>query len=659
MPIGDGKHVLVDGHHRFLSWKAVQNSLPAENRRLEIKCMVLPAGLSKTVLIMISICLNFQNETMLQMNMAGISKTVSKLLKSGYSYEAIIKGTGGRKMSIKTIPQYTMVYRNLINKKCFPLFEYICNLQSYDESPFKLGIMIKVNKGNEYALRGWMLEVAQRNIPDFKQPENIYHPAKFTPQELDAQLAESGQFPTTSMVPAGEEAQPESDATVGGKKPRGKKSEEEKRYQAQEIHGPVFEKWERRSVMHAKTVDFANQRKGQYNEALLVAFQEKIYAGSYDKFSVDSMEWKTAVHKVFRSEAEEQAEESEGVAGESAASAAAGSGLKVRGRRSAAAIRAIAKAKKEKQAAETQSKEFLCEEFPVAFRHGDSRHDFSRQYLAWSRNKKAQLCLCDPPWGITDAKHDKDWNTQDWTAFVKEVNTCMNEDGVIIMFVAAQIIGRLETAMATFGWTMFRQPMIWVHKSPVTPYKMSRQPYSAHCLLMAFIKTPEFQVKIDKELETAYGFGRSTNLFHNVFVLKRTGVFRQKPKAMRGKQIDEEQSAAEEEEAGEEVDEEAKPAKNLAQRFRSEQKPLELLQMLIRRYAPGAGDIVIDPTFGTGSGGIASMICSCDDRIGKRYFFGMDSDPLALQVAESWVKEHQKKCKFFLNQQVPFSSMFS
>jgi hypothetical protein len=58
---------------------------------------------------------------------------------------------------------------------------------------------------------------------------------------------------------------------------------------------------------------------------------------------------------------------------------------------------------------------------------------------------------------------------------------------------------------------------------------------------------------------------------------------------------------------------------------------------------------VIDPTFGTGSGGIASMICSCDDRIGKRYFFGMDSDPLALQVAESWVKEQQKKCKFYVN----------
>jgi DNA modification methylase len=235
----------------------------------------------------------------------------------------------------------------------------------------------------------------------------------------------------------------------------------------------------------------------------------------------------------------------------------------------------------------------------------------------------------------------------------------MNDDGVIMLFVAAQIIGRLETAMETFGWTMFRQPMIWVHKSPVTPYKMSRQPYSAHCMLMAFIKTPEFKVKIDKELETGYGFGRSTNLYHNVIVMKRTGVFRQKPKAKRGKEVDEEHTADDEEEAGEEVDEEAKPAKNLAQRFRSEQKPVELLQMLIRRYAPGAGDIVIDPTFGTGSGGIASMICSCDPRIGLRYFFGMDSDPLALQVADSWVKEQQKKCKFFLNHQVPFSPIFT
>ena len=88
-------------------------------------------------------------------------------------------------------------------------------------------------------------------------------------------------------------------------------------------------------------------------------------------------------------------------------------------------------------------------------------------------------------------------------------------------------------------------------------------------------------------------------------------------------------------------------AKNASQRFRLEQKPIDLLHMLIRRYAPRDGDIIIDPTFGTGATGIATLTAACDGRVGNRFFFGMDSDKHAVDVATTWLKDTKAKCTVF------------
>jgi DNA modification methylase len=240
----------------------------------------------------------------------------------------------------------------------------------------------------------------------------------------------------------------------------------------------------------------------------------------------------------------------------------------------------------------------------------------------------------------------------------------MNDDGVIMVFLPHALIAAASTAFYAVGWSSFRQPLVWVYKQPAPTFKYARQPYAGHCLIMPFIKQKNFKVEIRKELEQFYGFGGPC-LFYNVFTVKRP-AWRKKPKGYEGEvgiDILDEEAEVEAVEgaasatkgaglipaqgpAGGAPSSPAPPdeAKKKKDRFRVEQKPVELLQMLIRRYAPSEGDIVIDPTFGTGSAGVATYLASTDIRVGQRYFFGMDSDPFAVTVANSFLKETQRRC---------------
>ena len=416
------QYVIIDGHHRFLSWKSAQAALPEDKKASTIPVRVLEGGLSKNVIVMISMALNFKNERTLPMNLAGICSAVSKMVGAGYSGDEIQQGTGGTKITATSVPHYQMVYTNFAKKNCFKLFEYICNQVSHTENPLKLHILVKsmVNKASPFALRGWMLEVAKKAIRNFVPPENIYEPAAASLQEMEVTLSQTG------MSEADEEdgdvpcpAQP-SPSGKSAKKQTGKV----KLMSVTEIEA-TLSKWQKRSDFHTMSVECSKTCAGRFADADLQALQERVRLGAFDSISLDDPRWKTALHRVFRNglevseEAIEETDEdsdSESDRDDAAPSTSAAPPAKHR-----AGI---------KRGSPSAPSLTMTLDNSVEFRAGDSLalNHFSSSFLSWSENKRAQLCLCDPPWGITGARHDRAWTNENWMAFAREVNSSMRDD---------------------------------------------------------------------------------------------------------------------------------------------------------------------------------------------------------------------------------------
>jgi len=220
-----------------------------------------------------------------------------------------------------------------------------------------------------------------------------------------------------------------------------------------------------------------------------------------------------------------------------------------------------------------------------------------------------------------------------------------------MFFLPWDLLHTVSAAMGEHGWKPFRQPFVWVCVGKPA-YRFSKQPFDGHCLILAFAKDLEhFQVVINEELEVRHGL-KSKNLYHNVFAAPQS-KYRQKPSASKKSRRKSGSGLVDAEDELAEVTatalsqspttpvadtEQVAEATRTVNRFRVEQKPVNLLRMFIRRYAPTEGDIVIDPCFGTGSSGIAALK-------EKRVFFGMDQDPVAQIVAECWEAEEAKTLK--------------
>ena len=288
----------------------------------------------------------------------------------------------------------------------------------------------------------------------------------------------------------------------------------------------------------------------------------------------------------------------------------------------------------------------------ILFEHGDSLTCFVEKFKQFSKGKKAQLCLTDPPWGLLQAakhQHDVQWSKHQWFQFAESITKSMVDDGVVLVFTPHFLLATVTSAFLRVGWLAFRNPLYWVFKSKFFSY--SHQPCNTVQPILAFHKTGHektFRVKIDKfsKLEQTWK-KRNHNPILNVFQCRGPSTFRKKPRQKKSKgqlvstedEDDPELVATQLFESGllgdaKNVDE----AKNRLERFRVEEKPLFLLRLLIARYAPGDDDIVIDPCFGTGSTGVAAFL---EDKI----FYGMDEDLLATVVADKYLKQTMKKAK--------------
>lgn len=538
-----------------------------------------------------------------------------------------------------------MIYNHLEKKGLFPLFQYICDQQQERDCPFKLHICMdpRFTKASSFALRGWFIDVAKQVIPGFVPPSaGDACLVERTDADMFAELSKPGDAVYESSS---------DDEDVGKKKKKkGVKNTVKKAISAAELWA-LLAVWENRHSLN-KVVSTRVQLSGAAESAPVSDVKEKILIGDFDSCGPETRRFLDAVDTAFGS--------------------CRGSTSKAAETQRADGVDATLEEEAEDDSGDAAS--------TVEFRTGNClSSSFSASFLTWSNGKKAQLCICDPPWGIRPVSYDADWDKNEWFNFATEVNSCMRDDGVILLFLSHFLLSAAIRAFTRFGWKSFHQPMVWIHKVPCKVFMFNSQPFSAHCLILPLFKNEKFNVVIDQNLEAEFGFGGGTSLFHNVFPAK-VAVYRTKPKdtatskrsskgpAERTGAASKKTSASKDTSASKghskgttDSDSEEAAASstqmealdmNLSQgdtpakvknRFRIEQKPLDLLQMLIRRYAPVRDSIVIDPTFGTGSAGIATFLNSIDPRIGRRFFFGMDSDPDALVVANKWLLEVKRK----------------
>ena len=72
-----------------------------------------------------------------------------------------------------------------------------------------------------------------------------------------------------------------------------------------------------------------------------------------------------------------------------------------------------------------------------------------------------------------------------------------------------------------------------------------------------------------------------------------------------------------------------------SERGHTTEKPVDLLEFLIRTYTNG-GQTVLDPFMGSGSCGVACV------RTGRK-FIGMEKDPTFFDGAQTWIASEQAK----------------
>ena len=290
--------------------------------------------------------------------------------------------------------------------------------------------------------------------------------------------------------------------------------------------------------------------------------------------------------------------------------------------------------------------------------HGDAidrtGHGFSDRFLKWADTKqtglKAHLCLTDPPWGTQQSQHDSAWSSAEWVQWGSHISKCMRDDGYIFVFIPHTKFQAVNESLASYGWEPFKYPLIW-YKTGAKQWQFRIEPHSKTELIFGFSKkqtrsTPQVSEEMEKKFLV-----QKDEIFSNILRCKAPTASEIQFEDQRWKGA---RAVAGEDEAEASSDIVTKNLKNKKAkgkaRFREEQKPLHLLETLVRRYASMDNAIVIDPTCGTGSTGVAAVLQGTAStflgtKLVRRSFFGMDFDKQGEKVADEFYRERLKKLR--------------
>lgn len=231
-------------------------------------------------------------------------------------------------------------------------------------------------------------------------------------------------------------------------------------------------------------------------------------------------------------------------------------------------------------------------------------------------DKSIDMILADLPYASTDCKWDSLVPLEPmWSEFSRVIK----DDGAIVLFADMRFANKLMNT-ATIP---FRYDLIWQKTSPVGFLNANKMPLRSHELMLVFYKklpnyTPQKTIgyaeyvhnKARKAKGEVYGGGFikqtveiSDGTRHPTSVVKVSNA---------GKELKTNQFGI--------------------SRIHPTQKPVDLLHFLIQSYSK-EGDIILDPTMGSGSTGVACLNTN-------RKFIGFELDATYFSKAKERIDNH-------------------
>lgn len=230
------------------------------------------------------------------------------------------------------------------------------------------------------------------------------------------------------------------------------------------------------------------------------------------------------------------------------------------------------------------------------------------QWLRTLPDHTADLILTDPPYGTTDCQWDQ---APDWPSYFAEFWRVLRPAGAILIF------GQIPQCLPVLNAApdSLRHEIIWHKNMPTGFLNAGKCPMRIHENIYVFYnKSGAYSpISINSQSGIPYSSaGRATTELYGSApykLIKSAGSERKMQDVIRC------------------------PIPNDTIRVHPTQKPVELLQYLIRAYSR-PGDLVLDPFAGSGSTGEACIIES-------RKFIGCERDPNYCTIANSIIANTQ------------------
>ena len=217
-------------------------------------------------------------------------------------------------------------------------------------------------------------------------------------------------------------------------------------------------------------------------------------------------------------------------------------------------------------------------------------------------DRSVRAVICDPPYGTTLAKWDK---LIDFAKLWTELNRVILPDGVIIMFA----VQPFTTSLIASNRRWFKYPWIWLKTNKTGFLNVSTQPLRMYEEILVFYRrlgvfNPQM-IPLDRP-RWQRNAGVGSKLYKRIG--SRPSVVKPERKLVTH----------------------GHPVNILAcghdpVRFHPTQKPVALLRYLIRTFSD-PGDMILDPTMGSGSCAVAAVR---EDRC----FTGIERSPKYFQIA--------------------------
>lgn len=227
-------------------------------------------------------------------------------------------------------------------------------------------------------------------------------------------------------------------------------------------------------------------------------------------------------------------------------------------------------------------------------------------------NSTVDMVLCDPPYGCTKNSWDR---PLDLRKLFEEIERVSKPEAAVVFFSQGMMTAELMHGPWKRYW---RYNLIWAKNKVRGAFNANRQPLRAHEDIVVFYRRPPLytpQMNTPRCMPKGGGNPpRRTSEGHNYgaindHVSKRYGAEDRYPTSVL-----------------------PFPVVNERESLHPTQKPVELLSFLVKSFTK-LGDLILDPTMGSGSTGI---VCLAENR----RFIGIEHDEAIFLIATKRIGKH-------------------